>query len=145
LTRKLFRRAADGTGDPEQLTQGESADIPFVVTRDGSGLIFGQQNRRTAASTSTSARFDTDLMFLPLVGERNPQPLVQTPFVETNAELSADGRWLAYQSNESGRNEIYVRPFPNVTAAKWLVSTAGGNQPLWARSGRELFYRSMGV
>jgi serine/threonine protein kinase/Tol biopolymer transport system component len=147
LTRKLFRREADGTGDPEQLTQGESMDIPFVVTKDGKGLIFGQQNPRTLASTSPTrpAVLNMDIMFLPLVGERQPQPLVRTPFVETNAELSPDGRWLAYQSNESGRNEIYVRPFPNVTAAKSQVSTGGGYQPLWARSGRELFYLWMGA
>jgi serine/threonine-protein kinase len=153
-TRKLFRRAADGTGPPEQLTQGDEADVPFAVTRDGARLIFGHQKRRTLGTPAASqplaglpaiAGFDMDLMLLPLVGERHPQPLVQTPFVETNAELSPDGRWLAYQSNESGRNEIYVRPFPSVTAGKWQVSTGGGNQPLWARSGRELFYLWMGA
>ena len=67
------------------------------------------------------------------------------PFNALNAEVSPDGRWLAYESNESGRNEIYVRPFPNVDAGKRQVSTNGGSEPLWARNGQELFYESMGA
>jgi hypothetical protein len=66
---------------------------------------------------------------------------VQTQFSETNAELSSNGRWLAYQSNESGAEEIFVRPFPNVETSKWLV--ARGSRPLWARNGRELVYLLM--
>ena len=62
-----------------------------------------------------------------------------------NAEVSPNGQWLAYESNESGRNEIYVRPFPNVDAGRQQVSTNGGTQPLWARNGQELFYESMGT
>jgi Tol biopolymer transport system component len=84
-------------------------------------------------------------MLLPLKGERHPQPLVKTDFREMNAEISPDSRWLAYQSNESGRDEIYVVPFPNVTAGKWQVSASGGMWPLWARNGQELFYVSMGA
>ena len=59
---------------------------------------------------------------------------------ESNGEVSPDGRWLAYQSNESGREEVYVRPFPNVETARRQVSTGGGTRPLWSRNGRELFY-----
>ena len=62
-----------------------------------------------------------------------------------NAEISPDGRWLAYQSNETGHDEIYVRPFPNVDDGKRLVSPSGGMQPLWARNGRELFFESSGA
>ena len=63
------------------------------------------------------------------------------PFSEQNGEVSPDGLWLAYQSNESGRDEIYVRPFPNVEGAgRWQVSTSGGTRPVWARNGRELFF-----
>jgi serine/threonine-protein kinase len=79
-------------------------------------------------------------MLLPLQGERRLAPLVQTPFREMNAEISPDGRLIAYQSAESGRDEIYVRPFPNVNEGRWQVSTGGGIRPLWARSGQELFY-----
>jgi serine/threonine-protein kinase len=64
----------------------------------------------------------------------------QTPFEEHNGEISPDGRWIAYQSNESGTDQIYVRPFPNVNDGHWQISTAGGFTPAWARSGRELFY-----
>src|SRR5262249_58238080 len=64
----------------------------------------------------------------------------QTSFTEDNAEISPDGHWLAYQSNESGVPQVYVRPFPNVDDGKWQVSTTGGAKPAWARNGRELYY-----
>lgn len=79
-------------------------------------------------------------MLLSLQGEHRTQPLVQTPFDELNAEVSPSGRWIAYQSDESDRDEIYVRPFPNVGEGRWQVSTGGGTQPLWSRNGQELFY-----
>ena len=66
--------------------------------------------------------------------------LLKTPFSELNGEVSPNGRWLAYQSNESGQFEIYVRPFPGVDEGRFVVSTGGGRQPSWAQSGRELFY-----
>src|SRR4029453_1966749 len=71
-----------------------------------------------------------------------PRPLVQTMFGEATGGIAPDGRWLAYQADESGRDEIYVRPFPDVSGGRWQVSTGGGRTPLWARTGRELFYRS---
>ena len=70
-----------------------------------------------------------------------PTPLVATAFTETSPALSFDGRWLAYCSNESGKNEIYVVPFPNTSAGKWAISTGGGMEPLWSHRGTELFYR----
>jgi serine/threonine-protein kinase len=73
---------------------------------------------------------------------RPPQPLVQTMFGEIDSRVSPNGRWVVYQSNESGMPQIYVRPFPNVDAGHWQVSTNGGTRPLWARSGRELFYQA---
>ena len=79
-------------------------------------------------------------MQLRLDGTRAVTPLVQTPFSERNGEVSPDGRWLAYDANDSGRFEIYVRPFPDVTKGVWPVSTDGGTRPLWARNGQELFY-----
>jgi Tol biopolymer transport system component len=139
--RNLFRRPADGTGTAEQLTPGTVAQFPSTVTPDGTALIFRAQTPPRKPGT----RPGTDLLFLPLKGERRPRPLMPTPFDEMNAEVSPDGHWLAYQSNESGLNQIYVRPFPNVDAGKSQVSTSGGTQPLWARNGSELFYESMGV
>jgi serine/threonine-protein kinase len=71
-----------------------------------------------------------------------PVPLVATEFIERGPTLSPDGRWMAYSSNETGRDEIYVVPFPNAADAKWAVSTGGGTEPLWSRGGREIFYRN---
>ena len=72
--------------------------------------------------------------------QRPSEPLVQTTFLEVNAEISPDGRYLAYQSTESGKDDIYVRPYPKVNDGRWQVSTRGGTRPAWARNGRELFY-----
>jgi hypothetical protein len=68
-------------------------------------------------------------------------PVVATAFTEISPALSPNGRWLAYSSNESGKNEIYVVPFPNTRAGKWAISTGGGTEPLWSHRGTELFYR----
>ena len=65
-------------------------------------------------------------------------------FDENAPVLSPDGRWLAYVSDETGQDEVWVRPFPNVDAGRWQVSARGGTEPLWAHSGRELFYKSQG-
>jgi serine/threonine-protein kinase len=68
------------------------------------------------------------------------RPLLHTRFSETGAAISSNGRWLAYQSDESGRSEVYVRPFPDVDNGRWQISNAGGVEPRWAKNGRELFY-----
>jgi serine/threonine-protein kinase len=95
-------------------------------------LIFREEGRPTGL----------DIAMFTLEGDRQPEFLIETQHNELNAEISPDGRWLAYKSNESGRDEIYVRPFPNVDAGLWQISTDGGMQPAWARSGRELFFRA---
>ena len=74
-------------------------------------------------------------------GSRRVEPIVATDAAELVAEVSPDGRWLAYDSNESGQFEVYVRPYPDTSSGRWKVSTAGGRQPLWSRDGRELYYR----
>ena len=75
-----------------------------------------------------------------MTGDTTLVPLVASPAGEFYPALSPDGRWLAYASNESGASEIYVRPFPATASAKWQVSTAGGGEPAWSSTGRELFY-----
>jgi Tol biopolymer transport system component len=80
-----------------------------------------------------------DLWVLPVSGDRKPAALLHTPFLESHGQISPDGKWLAYNSNETGRIEIYVQPFPS-GAGKWQVSTNGGQFPRWRRDGRELFY-----
>jgi serine/threonine-protein kinase len=126
----LFWQAADGTGAVEQLTEGPNPQAPYAITPDGSHLMFREDGQQH------------DLMLMPLQPPRRPQPLVQTMFGERNGEIAPDGRWLAYESNESGRDEIYVRPFPDVSGGRWQASTGGGRIPLWSRTGQELFYVS---
>jgi len=102
---------------------------PSAVSKDGT-ILFWEGRGSTAV----------DIMTLSLEKDRRVQPLLETPFSERNGEISPDGRWLAYESNESGPSQIFVRPFPDVNRQKWLVSTGGGTQPIWARNGKELFY-----
>jgi serine/threonine-protein kinase len=117
-------------GAEERLLTSANVQYANAATPDGRYLLFEEVDPQT--------KFD--LRLLALEGTRESKPLVQTPFNDQNAALSADGAWLAYQSDESGRAEIYVRPFPDVNAGRWLVSTAGATRPLWSRDGRELFF-----
>jgi Tol biopolymer transport system component len=82
-----------------------------------------------------------DIWIVPLSGDHTPRPFLSTPFNEGGAVFSPDGRWLAYQSDESGRAEIYLTPFPG-PGGKWQVSQSGGAEALWRRDGRALLYRS---
>jgi eukaryotic-like serine/threonine-protein kinase len=130
--RNLYSQAADGTGAVERLTDSPNAQVATAVSPDGRRLIF----------TETAPKTGDDVMQMELDGTHRVTPLVQSPFAERNGIVSPDGRWLAYEANDSGRVEISVRSFPDVTSGHWQVSTAGGTRPLWARSGQELFYVS---
>jgi Tol biopolymer transport system component len=88
---------------------------------------------------NTDPKTGQDLWALPVDGDRKPFPIVQTRFDEQDGQFSPDGKWLAYQSNQSGRVEIYVQSFPG-SGAPFQVSIAGGSQVRWRRDGRELFY-----
>jgi dipeptidyl aminopeptidase/acylaminoacyl peptidase len=79
---------------------------------------------------------------LSMEGDHARKPLLQEKYNELYPRVSPDGRWIAYASNESGKNEVYVRPFPDVNKGKWQVSTNGGDSPLWSPDGRELFYHT---
>jgi serine/threonine-protein kinase len=127
----LLRKPSDGTGSEEVLFSGGVASFPTSWSRDGKFLAFIQWAPDT----------DWDVWVLPLEGERKPIALLRTPFRELSPVFSPDSRWLAYVSNETGRNEVYVRPFPDA-AGRWKISTEGGTQPRWAGNGRELFYRN---
>src|SRR5262249_33791103 len=81
----------------------------------------------------------SDLWLLPMIGDHQPEPLLQTEFNETQAQFSPDGRWVAYTSDESGDEQIYVQPFPP-SGGHWQVSNSGGRQPRWRGDGKELFY-----
>jgi len=94
---------------------------------------------RLVLYTSQDPKSGSDLWSLSPDGDGKPSVVVQTPFDETQAQFSPDGRWIAYASNETGRYEIYVRSFPG-PGGKWQVSTEGGIYPRWRRDGKELFY-----
>ena len=130
----MFAQASDGTGVPEQLTQNTTtADkAPTGVSPDGAWVIFRDGEPQTF-----------DVSRLALGPGHHIEPLVHTPFSEQNGEVSPDGRWLAYQSNDSGRAEIWVRPFADVNGGRWQVSSGGGFQPLWGPDSREMFYRDL--
>ena len=130
--RNLFWQAADGTGTVERLTESPNNQNATAVSPDGHQLIF----------TETTPKTGDDVMRMELDGTRRVTPLVQSQFIERNGIVSPDGRWLAYEANDSGRLEIYVRPYPEVNRGHWQVSTAGGTRPLWARNGQELLYVS---
>ena len=127
-TEGMFWKAADGTGEVELLVENSSNQWPQAFSPDGTVLVFEDWGS------------GGDLGMLSLEGERVSTPLLNTEFSERNATLSPDGRWIAYQSDESGQFEVYVRPFPDVDDGKWQVSSDGGTWPLWAPDGRELFY-----
>ncbi len=133
-TMNLFRKAADGTGTVEQLTQSANPLTPQTLSPDGARLV----------SRETHPEQGLNLVVGSLDGDGSSEPLLATEFNEMNAEISPDGLWLAYQSNASGQNEIYVRPFPNVDEGRWQISRDGGIMPLWSPDGRELFYLSSG-
>jgi len=125
----LYLRRADGTGQAELLLDEEQSIRMLTYSPDGEWLVY----RVNAESR--------DLYALRIGVDSVPVALVATEFLETAPRVSPDGRWLAYVSNESGQREVFVRPFPNTNDGKWQVSTDGGSEPVWAHSGRELFYR----
>ena len=133
----LYGQAANTTGTVERLTMSPNSQAPLSISPDGKRLVV----RETLPTTGVDLRvLRLDLAALPGTPSRQTEPLLQTPFTEDNGEISPDGKWLAYQSNESGRFEISVRPFPNVNDGHWTISTGGGTRPLWTRRGTELFY-----
>jgi len=127
--RNLYWRSADGAGDEERLTTGDTMQTPSPVSREDE------------VYTNIGVETGPDLWLLNLRQQpRVPQPIVKTLSNESSPALSPDGRWLAYLSNESGRFEAYVRPFP-IAGGKIAVSKDGASEPRWSRDSRELFYR----
>ncbi len=120
----IFRRPWDGSGAEERLTSDPSTQTPLSFTPDGKMLSFEQNG---------------DIWILPLEGDRKPFPFIHSPANEGNGTFSPDGRWMAYTSNESGKNEIYVTAFPK-REGNWQISNGGGTTPIWSRDGKELFF-----
>jgi serine/threonine-protein kinase len=128
-TFSLSLKAANGTGPVESLHTSKSLLTASTWSADGRSLIFMETGLE-----------NSDIWALSLDGEPTARPLLAESYNERDPAISPDGRWIAYTSNESGRIEVYVRPFPNVDDGKWLISTRGGESPIWAPDGRELYY-----
>jgi len=128
----IWRRAADGSRDPERLATVPHRLYLNGITRDGRTAIFDHSHAGTKAS---------DIGYIGLGTGAKEQSLVSTPAEEFTGRLSPDGRWLAYESNESSRSEIYVRPADPAGSGRWQISNTGGREPKWSRDGRTLYYR----
>jgi serine/threonine-protein kinase len=128
----LFTKRADGSSQAVLQLKTKTAEVGAIWSRDGKWLIYRTDRQGPGASDIMAIRPGVDTA---------PIPLVATRFTEFTPAISPDSKWLAYSSNESGRYEVYVVPFPNVKAAKWIVSTAGGTEPRWSHRGNELFFR----
>ncbi len=144
--RNLFWQLADGSGGLERLATSEFIQIPGSWSPDGRLLAFTEVNGTTGYDIWVLRLGDTSQGSVQVpsaasVQVRKAEPFLRTPFNEAAPQFSPDGRWLAYISDESGRKEIYVQPYPG-SGGKWQISTEGGVEPLWNRNGRELFYRS---
>jgi serine/threonine protein kinase/Tol biopolymer transport system component len=125
-----FWQLADGSGGLERLTSGVYTRAPMSFSPNGQLLAFVEVNPTTGY----------DIWMLRL-SDRKTQPFLRTPFNESVPRFSPDGHWLAYISDETGRYEVYVQPYPG-SGGKWPISTEGGTEPAWNPNGRELFYRS---
>jgi Tol biopolymer transport system component len=126
----IYWQRSDGSGGLERLTTSEYPNVPMSWSPDGQLLAFMEVNPST----------QRDIWILRM-GDRKAEPFLKTRFDESVPRFSPDGHWLAYTSNESGRYEIYVQPYPG-PGGKWQISTEGGTEPAWNSNGRELFYRS---
>jgi eukaryotic-like serine/threonine-protein kinase len=127
----LYHVAADGSGPATLLRDDPRAVDEGSLSHDGRWLIY-----------RTGSGGGRDIYAIRPGLDTIPTPVATSAFEEYAPTLSPDGRWVAYVSDESRRAEVYVRPFPNPQAARWQVSRAGGTEPVWAHSGRELFYRN---
>ena len=128
---KMFLKSADGAGESQLLFEEPGNQSPSSFSPDGKFLAFMHTDPETRA----------DIWIMPMDGEGEPRVFLKTPFSEGGPQFSPDGRWLLYMSNESGRFQAYVKPFPD-GAGKWQVSTGGARYPMWSPAGNEIFYRS---
>ncbi len=126
----LYVKPSDGSGPEELLLETPNTKVVQNWSKDGRFLLYYEVNPKTGR----------DLLALEMTGtDRKSRVVVNTPFEETLAQLSPDGRWVAYQTNESGRFEIVVQPFPDA-GGKWQVSTGGGVAPRWRADGKEIYF-----
>lgn len=127
----LFMQAADGTGQTQHLLESDRLQMPLTFAPDGR-LLF----------SADIAGHGRDILALSMDGSRRVEPVLETTANDLTAEISPDGRWIVYDSDESGQYEVYVRPYPDTNAGgRWQISSEGGRQPMWSPDGREIYYR----
>jgi len=127
----VYSMPADSSAPPDRLFESPYTQFPTAWTPDGRSLAYTEIHPDTA----------WDLWVLPRGAGGAPQPFLRTPFHEGWMEFSPNGRWVTYAADESGRYEVYVRPFPG-PGGKVQISSDGGTEAVWSRNGRELFYRN---
>jgi Tol biopolymer transport system component len=130
----LYEIAANGASEEKLLMRAGRHSAPHGFSPDGRYLVYASEDPQTKA----------DLWLLPMTGDRTPRPFLQTPFAESHGQVSPDGRFLAYQSNEAGHFEVYVRTFPDPSGGKWRVSRGRAGQPRWSRDGKKILYLNGG-
>jgi eukaryotic-like serine/threonine-protein kinase len=133
-TWQIYVKDVGGTGQEQLLTDGPNAKSAKDWSRDGRYILYEEQDPKNGA----------DIRALLLDGDHKPIPVLQTPFNEAQPQFSPDGKWIAYQSDESGANQIYVQSFPP-SGGKWQISTSGGTSPRWRGDGKELYYYNSGA
>jgi len=125
----VYQKRADGVGIEEPLVKSSQNMLPHDFSPDGHFLVY-----------RTLVNGPSQIGIVPLVGERTLRLFDPSPSIQTGSQVSPDGRWLAYNADESGRYEVYVQSFPAPGGGKWQISKDGGQFPRWRRDGRELFY-----
>jgi len=125
----LYLKPSNGIGNEELLIESDTLKMPMSWSADGKFIVYWVQHPKTG----------NDAWALPLAGDRKPFPLLQTPNSESYPQISPDGKWIAYSSNETGSPEVYVQSFPP-GAGKWQISRSGGGPSRWRRDSKELFY-----
>jgi len=140
LVKGIFQTRADGSGQPQALMEGSANQIPYSFSPDGKRLAYqdlagGRGQIWTVALEEQGGRLRAG----------KPEAFFKSGFNDRRPSFSPDGRWLAYDSDESGKNEVYVRAFPPSAGpgGKWQISNSGGSSPRWSRNGHDLFYRAV--
>jgi len=131
--RGLYRKDASGVGAAELLLEVDDGASPNSWSSDGRFLLYNTRGADTS----------WDIWALPMDGSGEPFPVLKSEFFEVRPSFSPDGKWFAYESNESGRSEIYVRQFPG-PGGQWQVSTDGGSEPMWSAVGNEVIFLDVG-
>jgi Tol biopolymer transport system component len=127
----IYRKPIGGSSEEEPFLVSDRDKFPVKFSPDGKILVFDEDGKETR----------WDISMLAMDGSRKPEPLLKTRFIELAGDLSPDGRWISYASEESGQMEVYVTPFPRA-GRKWQISSATGLYSFWSADGKEIIYQA---